>query len=221
MTCIEKRAVLFAAAATAVFFVAILFFLSLLKFSEKKNFTEPAAVSIFLSRAAAEKIPEKNTAHKDSPAKSSVEKKAPEISSSSAFEAEPISADMDFNSAENSALDSAFVNSGGADSSGEKESGGRVFLEMSGGKKRELLHPETPFIEISSEHARLVDSTRRVLIRFRVLADGTVPLEKISIVPPSLLPFQIQAEIKKQIHGWLFSPGEEGTVCFEYTLEIT
>ena len=65
--------------------------------------------------------------------------------------------------------------------------------------------------------------TKKVIVRFKVRADGTVPLTGISIVPSSLLPLQIQAEIKEQIQLWRFSEepsGLDGTASFDYTLEI-
>ena len=101
--------------------------------------------------------------------------------------------------------------------------GGKLSIKMSDGKSRELLYPKNPVIFISEENARLVDETKKVIVRFKVRADGTVPLTGISIVPSSLLPLQIQAEIKEQIQLWRFSEepsGLDGTASFDYTLEI-
>lgn len=101
--------------------------------------------------------------------------------------------------------------------------GGKLSIKMSDGKSRELLYPKNPVIFISEENARLVDETKKVIVRFKVRADGTVPLTGISIVPSSLLPPQIQAEIKEQIQLWRFSEepsGLDGTASFDYTLEI-
>ena len=104
-----------------------------------------------------------------------------------------------------------------------QNSGGRLSIKMSDGKSRELLYPKNPVIFISEENAKLVDETKKVIVRFKVRADGTVPLTGISIVPSSLLPPQIQAEIKEQIQLWRFSEetsGLDGTASFDYTLEI-
>lgn len=100
---------------------------------------------------------------------------------------------------------------------------GKVSIKMSDGKTRELLYPRNPVIFISEENSRLVDETKKVIVRFKIFADGTVPLTGISIVPSSLLPPQIQAEIKEQIQLWRFSEepsGMDGTASFDYTLEI-
>lgn len=104
-----------------------------------------------------------------------------------------------------------------------QNSGGKLSIKMSDGKSRELLYPKNPVIFISEENAKLVDETKKVIVRFKVRADGTVPLTGISIVPSSLLPLQIQAEIKEQIQLWRFSEepsGLDGTASFDYTLEI-
>lgn len=104
-----------------------------------------------------------------------------------------------------------------------QNSGGKLSIKMSDGKSRELLYPKNPVIFISEENAKLVDETKKVIVRFKVRADGTVPVTGISILPSSLLPLQIQAEIKEQIQLWRFteeSSGLDGTASFDYTLEI-
>lgn len=104
-----------------------------------------------------------------------------------------------------------------------QSAGGKLSIKMSDGKSRELLYPKNPVIFISEENAKLVDETKKVIVRFKVLADGTVPVTGISIVPSSLLPPQIQTEIKEQIQLWRFSEessGLDGTASFDYTLEI-
>ena len=88
----------------------------------------------------------------------------------------------------------------------------KVFLDKTKAKKY-----------IAEENAKLVDETKKVIVRFKVRADGTVPVTGISILPSSLLPLQIQAEIKEQIQLWRFSEessGLDGTASFDYTLEI-
>lgn len=104
-----------------------------------------------------------------------------------------------------------------------QNSGGKLSIKMSDGKSRELLYPKNPVIFISEENAKLFDETKKVIVRFKVRADGTVPVTGISILPSSLLPLQIQAEIKEQIQLWRFSEessGLDGTASFDYTLEI-
>ena len=104
-----------------------------------------------------------------------------------------------------------------------QNSGGKLSIKMSDGKSREILYPKNPVIFISEENAKLVDETKKVIVRFKVRADGTVPVTGISILPSSLLPLQIQAEIKEQIQLWRFSEessGLDGTASFDYTLEI-
>lgn len=104
-----------------------------------------------------------------------------------------------------------------------QNSGGKLSIKMSDGKSRELLYPKNPVIFISEENAKLVDETKKVIVRFKVRADGTVPVTGISILPSSLLPLQIQTEIKEQIQLWRFSEessGLDGTASFDYTLEI-
>lgn len=104
-----------------------------------------------------------------------------------------------------------------------QNSGGKLSIKMSDGKSRELLYPKNPVIFISEENAKLVDETKKVIVRFKVRADGSVPVTGISILPSSLLPLQIQAEIKEQIQLWRFSEessGLDGTASFDYTLEI-
>src|SRR5574344_322371 len=95
------------------------------------------------------------------------------------------------------------VTSSATISSGSKN--GHVAIQMAGGSARELLSPAKPVIAISAEHSALIDSTRRVTIKFTVLASGTVPLSTIEITPSSLLPLEIQNEIKAQISTWRFA----------------
>jgi len=101
-------------------------------------------------------------------------------------------------------------------SSGDKEA-----IKMSNGKLRELLNPKKTTIYISSENAKLLDSSRTVKISFYVLANGTVPIGEILINPS--LPFELENEIKKQISTWTFVSDKDGgkaQATFVYTLEI-
>ena len=90
---------------------------------------------------------------------------------------------------------------------------------MTSGNARELLSPAKPVITISAAHAALIDSTRRVTITFTVLASGTVPLSTIEIKPSSMLPLEIQNEIKAQISTWRFATDtSNGQATFEYSI---
>lgn len=96
---------------------------------------------------------------------------------------------------------------------------GRIAIQMSDGSARELLSPSKPVIAISKQNAALIDSTRKVTISFKVLAGGTVPLSYIEIKPASLLPLEIQNEIKSQVSTWRFaSDSFDGQATFDYSI---
>ena len=100
-------------------------------------------------------------------------------------------------------------------------SGNGVSVEMNDGRLRELLEPKKPYIDISEENARLLDSSRTVKITFTVLPEGTVPQGLIDINPS--LPQSIEAEIKQQVSRWIFISDPDGNrvqAVFTYTLEI-
>ncbi len=102
-------------------------------------------------------------------------------------------------------------------------SNGVVSMKMSDGSARQLLYPKSPSISISEENAMLVDATRSVTISFTVRADGTVPVVEIQISPGSLIPVEIQTEIKAQIKDWKFSEepsGKNARAMFNYSLEL-
>ncbi|MCH5291663.1 MAG: hypothetical protein J1D88_07930 [Treponema sp.] len=75
-----------------------------------------------------------------------------------------------------------------------KDSGGAFF---SGGRH---LRSE-PVISIAKGS---LESSRTVFVQFLVDADGTVPLNSISISPAALLPSSVQGEIRQQISAWQF-----------------
>ena len=107
--------------------------------------------------------------------------------------------------------------------SASKSSAGQVAMAMSDGSSRTLLYPKNPSIYISEENARLVDSTRNVVIYFTVRPDGSVPFGEIQIKPASLIPSEIQNEIKNQIKDWKFSEvlsAKNARASFNYSLEI-
>lgn len=101
----------------------------------------------------------------------------------------------------------------------EKKGDGSVAVSMTDGSSRILLDPKKPVIFISDENAALIDSSRTVTVSFKVLAGGNVPLSGIVISPSSLLPIQIQSEIRKQISQWRFKPASsDGQARFEYSI---
>ena len=101
----------------------------------------------------------------------------------------------------------------------EKNGDGSVAVSMTDGSSRILLDPKKPVIFISEENAALIDSSRTVTVSFKVLAGGNVPLSGIVISPSSLLPIQIQSEIREQISQWRFKPASsDGQERFEYSI---
>lgn len=101
----------------------------------------------------------------------------------------------------------------------EKNGDGSVAVSMTDGSSRILLDPKKPVIFISEENAALIDSSRTVTVSFKVLAGGNVPLSGIVISPSSLLPIQIQSEIREQISQWRFKPASsDGQARFEYSI---
>lgn len=101
----------------------------------------------------------------------------------------------------------------------EKKGDGSVAVSMTDGSSRILLDPKKPVIFISDENAALIDSSRTVTVSFKVLAGGNVPLSGIVISPSSLLPIQIQSEIREQISQWRFKPASsDGQARFEYSI---
>lgn len=88
------------------------------------------------------------------------------------------------------------------------DSNSYVKINTDSGKGRMLLNPMRPVILISKENALLVDSSRTVTIFFTIMSSGKVPLSEITISPQSLLPLEIQNEIKAQISSWIFSNSE-------------
>lgn len=103
------------------------------------------------------------------------------------------------------------------------QNNGHTSLVMNDGAVRELLQPSKPVISISEESASLITTTRTVKISFQVLSNGRVPVSGIQFSPASLLPMEVQSEIREQISTWLFSAdpsGANATASFEYTIEV-
>lgn len=96
---------------------------------------------------------------------------------------------------------------------------GKLAIELSDGSARVLLEPLKPVIIISEENGKRIDSSRQVVISFRILAAGNVPFSGITITPSSALPEEIQSEIKDQVSTWRFAPASsDGQAKFEYSI---
>lgn len=95
-----------------------------------------------------------------------------------------------------------------------------VVIKMSDGSARKLLNPKEPKIILSPEAEALIDSSKTVTIRLRVLATGTVSPNNISFTPSGLLPVQVQLEIKAIIARWQFEPAAtDGQASFQYSIK--
>lgn len=98
-------------------------------------------------------------------------------------------------------------------------SDGKYTMDLGDGTSRILLDPAKPYITISEENAKLIDSRRDVVISFRILAQGNVPLSGISISPSSAFPPEVQSEIKQQISKWRFAQAStDGQARFDYSI---
>lgn len=96
---------------------------------------------------------------------------------------------------------------------------GKLAIELSDGSARVLLEPLKPVIIISEENGKRIDSSRQVVISFRILAAGNVSFSGITITPSSALPEEIQSEIKDQVSTWRFAPASsDGQAKFEYSI---
>ena len=99
-----------------------------------------------------------------------------------------------------------------------KNSGsGRVEMEMLNGKSRALIKPASPVINLSSPAAATIDTSKTVIISFRVLEGGNVI--EIKITPESILASIVRDEIKQQISAWQFEPADyAANATFEYKI---
>lgn len=96
---------------------------------------------------------------------------------------------------------------------------GSVDIKWSDGKTRKLLYPAKPSISIPARLQTLIDSTKKVQIKFTVLANGNVTITDITITPSAILPLEVQNEIKKQISQWIFDEDvSDGQAVFDYSI---
>lgn len=96
---------------------------------------------------------------------------------------------------------------------------GKTVLKLNDGTLRILLEPKKPVIIISKEAAKTIDSSREVIIQFKILKDGSVPLSGISFSPSSALTESIKKEVILQVSKWIFAKGvQDGFAKFEYSI---
>lgn len=100
-----------------------------------------------------------------------------------------------------------------------ESTGNNLYIQMSDGKKRALLTPKSPVINLSDEAAKTIDGNRSVTIKFDVSKDGTVLYGSIEITPQALLSEVVKKEIREQISKWLFeNTTYTSTASFEYKI---
>jgi len=151
----------------------------------------------------------------------------PEKSSSSAQRTKTDGADASTKAALGTISETKYTQTGGngvfSQTSVKTGNGGdgKVALEMSDGSSRVLLYPSKPTIRISDENAKKIDSSRTVRVKFKVLAKGNVLLSEITIEPASILPFEIQKEIRDQVSQWRFAQDpSDGYAGFVFTIDF-
>lgn len=104
-------------------------------------------------------------------------------------------------------------------SNSSRSSDGKVSVKLVDGSSRLLIDPKEPVIKVSPENASYIDSSRTVLISFKILASGNVPSSTIVFRPTAALPEPIQSEIKEQISRWRFEQAKnDGQAGFEYSI---
>ena len=96
---------------------------------------------------------------------------------------------------------------------------GKVEMGMSNGKRRALLEPSKPKINLSEAASMTIDGSRKVVIKFRVVESGNVPRAEILITPESILSELVRNEIKDQVSKWRFEAADySATAEFEYKI---
>ncbi len=122
-----------------------------------------------------------------------------------------------------SAVYSAKSTNGVAASSTVKSSvaaDGKITFLMDEGSTRTLLEPAKPIIELSSQAASTIDTTKNLTVRFTVLPNGHVDLNSITVTPGAIISPVVQNEIAAQISGWRFNQDSSAaTASFPYRIE--
>lgn len=104
---------------------------------------------------------------------------------------------------------------------GTSNSSDNVTIKTDDGRNRELLSPAKPEIRLSEENAKKISGTVKVNILIKIFADGTVPATYVRFTPASVLPMEVQDEIKNIIRQWRFvSDVSEATATLEYTIQV-
>ena len=92
-------------------------------------------------------------------------------------------------------------------------------MDLVGGGSRRLLEPQEPVIVISPQNQARIMGDTEVTITFEITPEGLVLPSSIKITPESLIPGQVQAEIKNQIEKWRFQVAKgSGQVRFKYNI---
>lgn len=100
------------------------------------------------------------------------------------------------------------------------DTAGGTSVSMNDGSSRILLKPREPKISIDPEDAESVQGSPTVTISFKVLPNGLVQENSISITPKSLIPEGLFEDIKFQLSNWKFQAGEtEATASFAFTIK--
>ena len=92
-------------------------------------------------------------------------------------------------------------------------------MDLVGGGSRRLLEPQEPVLVISPQNQARIKGDTEVTITFEITPEGLVLPSSIKITPESLIPGQVQAEIKNQIEKWRFQVAKgSGQVRFKYNI---
>ena len=94
-----------------------------------------------------------------------------------------------------------------------------ISMDLVGGGSRRLLEPQEPVLVISPQNQARIMGDTEVTITFEITPEGLVLPSSIKITPESLIPGQVQAEIKNQIEKWRFQVAKgSGQVRFKYNI---
>lgn len=97
---------------------------------------------------------------------------------------------------------------------------GKIPLLMNDGSFRTLLEPAMPVIALSEAASATIDTTKNLMVRFTVLANGHVDLNSIKITPGAIITSVVQNEISTQISTWRFNQDtSSATASFPYKIE--
>lgn len=92
-----------------------------------------------------------------------------------------------------------------------------VVIQMDNGRRRLLVSPKEPSIDLSEDAIKQISGNPKVSITITVLTSGNV--SKIDFNPRSLLPPIAINEITNQISKWIFEPADyNGTAHFDYEI---